>query len=65
MVKLLVSDFEQITTLEWLLEKNGIPYELEIDTVNNGIHPPHLVVDGVPLDFNRSIRWIKEHGKHE
>lgn len=65
MVKLRVDDFEQMTTLEWLLESNRISYELEINQVNNGIQTPYLVVDGVPLDFNRSIKWIKEHGKHE
>lgn len=65
MVKLRVDDFEQITTLEWLLENNHISYEVEINNVNNGLCPPYLVVDGVPLDFNRSIKWIKEHGKHE
>ena len=65
MVKLRVDDFEQVTMLEWLLEKNNIPYDLELNTVNNGLRPPYLVVDGVPIDFNRSIKWIKEHGKHE
>lgn len=65
MIKLRVDDFEQITMLELLLEKNGISYDLEINQANNGIRPPYLVVDGVPLDFNRSIKWIKEHGKHE
>lgn len=65
MVKLRVDDFEQVTMLEWWLEKNNISYELELNEVNNGIRTPYLVVDGVPLDFNRSIKWIKEHGKHE
>lgn len=63
MVKLCVDDFDQVTDLEWLLEKNNIDYVLELSHVQNGIRPPYLVVSGVPLDYSRSIKWIKGHTK--
>ena len=62
MVKLIVDDYEQITTLEWMLMANDIPHEISLKESDYGIKPPYLIVDGVPLDFNRSIRWIREHG---
>jgi hypothetical protein len=63
MVKLCVDDFDQVTTLEWLLTTNNIDYTIELSGVQYGIRPPFLVVDGVPLDFNRSMKWIKGHTK--
>ena len=65
MVKLIVDDLEQITTLEWMLMAQDIPHEISLNESNNGIRPPYLVVDGVPLDFNRSLKWLKGRGKHE
>ena len=59
MVKLIVDDLEQISTLEWMLTVQGIPHELSLNKCDNGIRPPYLVVDGVPLDFNRSLKWLK------
>lgn len=65
MVKLIVDDFEQITMLEWMLVTNNIHHEISLNESNNGIKPPYLIVDGVPLDFNRSLKWLKGLGKHE
>ena len=66
MVKLIVDDYEQITTLEHFLTQNNIAYDIELAEFRNyGFRPPHLIVDGVPLDFNRSLKWIKERGKNE
>ena len=62
MVKLMVSDFDQISILENMLEENNISYELELNDRSYGIRPPFLVVKGVPLDMGRAIKWIKEHG---
>ena len=62
MVKLIVDDFDQITMLEQLLTQKDIPYEIELGDKSRreyGLRPPHLIVDGVPLDFNRSIKWLK------
>ena len=65
MVKLIVDDFDQITTLEYLLTQNNISFELELSEKSYGFRPPHLIVDGVPLDFNRSMKWLRGQGKHE
>ena len=65
MVKLIVDDYEQITTLEWMLTVTGIPHEISLKESNDGIKPPHLIVDGVPLDFNRSLKWIKGQCNYE
>lgn len=63
MVKLIVNDFEQMNLLEWLLMLHGIEYKCYVSLVDIGLYPPYLVVDGVPLDFERSIKWIGEHGE--
>jgi len=68
MVKLIVDDFDQVTMLEHMLTQKDIPYELELSDRfcrEYGIRPPHLIVDGVPLDFNRSMKWIKGYVAHE
>ena len=59
MVKLVVEDYDQISILESLLIQNSIAYEIECDEKSYGLRPPHLIVDGVPLDFNRSVKWLK------
>lgn len=64
MVELYVFDYEE-TALERELQNADIEYQLCLDIGNYGLKPPYLVVDGVPLDFNRSLKWIKECGKHE
>ena len=67
MVKLIVNNLEQITILEYLLTKQNIQFfaELEGDTNDYGLIPPYMIVDSVPLDFNRSLKWIKEHENNE
>lgn len=59
MVKLIVDDYDQVTTLEHFLNQAKIPFELELNTDAYGICAPYLIVDGVPLDFNRSLRWLR------
>lgn len=59
MIKVCVDDLNQITTLEWLLEKTSLPYEVCLNEIDNGIATPYLIVDGVPLDFNRSLKWLR------
>lgn len=62
MVKLMVEDFDQISILENMLERNNISFELELSDGSYGIRPPFLIVSGVPLDMGRATKWIKEHG---
>lgn len=63
MIKLVVEDFDQITILENMLEQHNIAYDLELCTKSYGLRPPFLVVNGVPLDMGRAIKWIKENDK--
>jgi hypothetical protein len=63
MVKLCSDEFEQVTMLELLLHQYEIPFEFELTEVSYGLTPPFLIVDGVPLDFDRALKWIK--GRYE
>lgn len=65
MVKLIVEDFDQMSILESALMDADIEYSIEEQDRSYGIKPPHLIVDGVPLDMGRALNWIKEHSKHE
>lgn len=58
MVVLVVDDYEQVSTLEDALVRANISYEIEMGNASYGIRPPHLVVDGVPLDMGRALKWI-------
>ena len=60
MVKLVVSNPNQITTLEEQLVRANIDFGMFLDMGHYGITPPYLVVDGVPLDMGRATKWIKE-----
>lgn len=58
----LYDDIEQISFLEVELDRSGIPYK----KVDHHCHRPPLdipfiTVDGVPLDFFRALKWIKEN----
>lgn len=65
MVKLIVDDYEQITVLEQCLVEKKIQYELELADAFRSLKTPYLIVDGVPLDFDRSIKWLRGKYKHE
>ena len=59
-VKLVTDCPNQICMLEWLLITNHIEYKI-ITAKPFSIETPFLLVDGVPLDFDRSIKWIEEY----
>ena len=65
MVELFVSDFEDETELEKLLQKANIEYQLAIDLGNYGITTPYVIIDGVPLDSKRAKIWIKERDTND
>lgn len=65
MVKLYVDDLDQLTMLDVLLDVLEIQYERVMPTTIFGMTAPFLVVDGVPLDFNRSIKWMKGRSVNE
>ena len=63
MVTLIVSEPSQISMLEWELAIADIDHTTEVGEGKYGFEPPHLIVDGVPLDFERSLKWIEERCK--
>ena len=66
MVKLVLDDCDQISILENMLTVMNIEFD-KISTQNHfpPLTPPFLLVNGVPLDFNRSLKWLKEQEQHE
>ena len=63
MVVLFVTEPSQISMLEWELVMANIDHAVEIDDGKYGLELPHLIVDGVPLDYERSLKWIGEQFK--
>lgn len=63
MIQLIVDDLMQVTILEELLCESKIAFSIEHPKVDYGIPTPYLIVNGAPLDFDRSLKWIDEHGK--
>lgn len=63
MIKLIVDNLAQVTILEELLAEARIPCEICKADTDYGIATPYLIVNGAPLDFERSIKWIEEHSK--
>ena len=59
MVKLVTDNSDQISILEWELIRNNIDYTI-VKCSQYNITKPYLIVDGIPLDFERSLKWIKE-----
>lgn len=59
MVKLVTDNSDQISILEWELIRNNIDYTI-VKCSRYNITKPYLIVDGIPLDFERSLKWIKE-----
>lgn len=64
-VILVVRDPIEMSFLEYLLQKERIPYDMELSHGKYGIEPPHLIVNGVPLDEERSFKWVIEKGDSE
>lgn len=61
MVVLLVEDYDQTTILENALIKANVDYGITIGSSYLGVKPPCLIVDDVPLDLSRAMKWIKEN----
>lgn len=67
MVQLVLDDVDQLSLLETELISHGISYtrvDNQFQTMKP-LKPPYLLVYGVPLDFERSLKWIKEYSEHE
>ena len=61
MVVLVVNNLTETSELEKALVAANIEFQLALDMGQYGIRPPHIVVNGVPLDEDRSFKWIKEY----
>lgn len=59
MVELIVSDELQLTMLEMMLMSEDIDFNVSTNQQYD-MATPYLIVDGVPLDEERSVKWIKE-----
>jgi hypothetical protein len=60
MVQLVVSDFDKLVHLTDNLDIANIDYQLCVDVYDYGIETPYLIVDGVPLDYKRAIKYLEE-----
>lgn len=58
MVVLVVDNCYQVSALEWALVQANIQYKVEVGNARHGIGQPYLLVDGVPLDMGRALKWI-------
>ena len=57
----LVNDADdQMNILECLLRASGLKYKVEKNPQDIGVPTPYIIVDGVPLDAERAIKYIKE-----
>lgn len=55
---------QEINMLEWLLIVNHFDYTVKTPQKStHNIGTPYLIVDGVPLDLDRAIKWIEEKVK--
>ena len=61
-VTLITDDTGQVNFLEQELTRANIQYKVEIRTSDFGLPKPYLLVDGIPLDMFRALKWIKEQG---
>lgn len=61
MVVLVVNNFDETSELQKALVEAGIEFQLALNMGHYSIQPPHIVVNGVPLDEDRSFKWIKEY----
>jgi hypothetical protein len=64
MVRLVLDDVDQVSLLETELIKHKVQYE-RISAQRMPLKPPYLLVYGVPLDFDRSLKWINENYEHK
>ena len=60
MVEIHVSNKYQVTLFEWFCVKKNIPHKVVVDKGLLGLDTPFLVVDGIPLNTERSITWMNE-----
>lgn len=62
MLKIVVDDIYQVSFLEMELVNRGISFERVCNEDYAQVFDrPFLIIDGVPLDFERSLKWIKEY----
>lgn len=60
-VTLIIDEVNQVNFLEQELVRSNIKHGVEVRATNFGLPKPYLLVDGVPLDLFRALKWIKEN----
>lgn len=61
-VILVVDEVNQLNFLEQELVRSNIKHTVEVRATDYGLSKPYLLVDGIPLDLFRALKWIKEQG---
>lgn len=59
MVVLVTDSLDNCWYIEHQLIKHKIEYDITLNTDNIGLETPYLIVDGVPLDTKRALKWIR------
>lgn len=63
MVTLVSNNMGQISLLQNKLIESGLEYEIRYSNGKHALGDEYLIVDGVPLDFNRAIKYITNKSK--
>lgn len=64
MITLVTNTNLQIDMLEWLLLKSELPFEVTFEN-KYGFETPFLVVDNIPLGYDKSLVYLQERMTHE
>lgn len=59
MITVVSNNIDQISILENMLIEHNLAYTVEYAKTSFGIGEPYLMVDGVPLDMGRAIKYIE------
>lgn len=63
-ITLVTNENCQLEMLEWMLIKSKLPYEVSFEN-KYGFETPFLVVDNIPLSYEKSLIYLQEQMKHE
>jgi hypothetical protein len=64
MIVLVTNGDSQLEMLGWMLAKSELPYEVTFDN-KYGFETPFLVVNNIPLSYEKSLVYLQEQMKHE
>lgn len=59
-VVLVIDESLNCIRLAWVLMWSNIEYSVQKNDGRHGLKAPYLIVNGAPLDWERSVKWIEE-----